>query len=328
MNFNENSIMSGLNGKSVLVTGSTGYIAGRLLNFLSESECKILAITRKGSFESMGIYHISADTNRYDFWFDALQIVDTIILLGANTSLATAESNPIESLKSTLSPIINLIQASKAIKKIPKVIFTSTATVYGLTSTTPQSESSEINPITIYDLHKYYAEQYLRLATHNGEIEAVSLRLSNVYGPSENLSRAEDRGVLKKVANAALKGEPIKLFGNGDFLRDYIYIDDVVRAIIMTIICSKKLPNVMNLSSGKSYKVSEVFKQIVDGAIAITGIPVSLEMVNWPQKVSPIESRNYVADISLIRQELDWSPLVRIEDGIKLLLESSYRSST
>jgi UDP-glucose 4-epimerase len=263
---------------------------------------------------------LSGNIFREDFWCEVLDGADIVVHLAGNTSLNSAEADPVSSLSSTLSPILSLINASRAIKKVPKVIFASTATVYGLTDMTPQSEISHPYPITIYDLHKYFAEQQLWLASNRGDIEAVCLRLSNVYGPSANCSSAQDRGVLTKVALAALNGESIKLYGGGGFLRDYIYIDDVVRAMMMVAVSDKVLPQVMNLSSGSSFRISDVFKLIGHKAQKITGKSANIETVDWPTKISPIELRNYVADIGLIKSKLGWIPQVTIDHGIECLI--------
>jgi len=313
--------ISGLDGKTVLITGAGGYIGGRLLDLLSTSNCKIIAVTQKEIKNSNSITKVFGDIAKKDFWCEVLKSIDVVIHLAGNTSLKSSELDPVGSLQSAVFPILSLIEASQMTRKTPRVIFSSTATVYGLTTTQPQPEIGPLNPITMYDLHKYFAEQQLLLASNRGDIEAVCLRLSNVYGPSENISSAQDRGILTKVALAALNGESIKLYGGGDFLRDYIFIDDVVRAMMMIAASSKVLPRVINLSSGVSMHVSEVFKLIVNRTQEITGKPVRLEVVDWPSEVSPIELRNYVADIGLIQSELGWTPQVTIEDGINRLIK-------
>lgn len=311
------------NGKTILITGAGGYIAGRLLDLLSVSNCKIIAVTQKKLKKSSNISKVTGDISKKNFWCEVIKEVDVVVHLAGNTSLKYAELDPVGSLQSTILPILGLIEASQINRKVPKVIFSSTATVYGLTTMMPQSEIGPINPITIYDLHKYFAEQQLLLASNRGDIEVICLRLSNVYGPSENINSAQDRGILTRVALNALNGEPIKLYGGGEFLRDYIFIDDVVRAMMMIAVSNKTLPKVMNLSSGTSKRVCDVFKLIADKVQEITGKSVTMDSTDFPPEFSPIELRNYVANIDVIKAELGWSPQVTIEAGIDQLIKKS-----
>ena len=312
-----------LEGKTVLVTGASGYIANRLLDSLGKYDAEIIAVSRKKIPESHRFSSICTDITKYDVWIDLMSKVDIIVHLAGNTSIKAAELDPVESLKSTLIPIANLIRAAKELDRRPKVIFSSTATVYGLTSCVPQNENQQPNPITTYDLHKLFAERQLQFAASRGEIEVVCLRLSNVYGPSGSISSAIDRGVLNKVALAAMRGESLSLFGGGEYFRDYIFVDDVVRAITMVAASKEKLPQLINVSSGTSVTIRNIFQILANFAEQRTGLPVNLQSVEWPASVNQIELRNYMADIGLIKRKLGWLPSVTLEVGLSALLDNS-----
>ena len=93
-------------------------------------------------------------------------------------------------------------------------------------------ETKQPNPITTYDLHKFFAEQQLLVASSSNIIGAISLRLANVYGPSSTESLAQDRGILSKITRMSFELKNLQIYGNGEYLRDYIYIDDVVNAFL------------------------------------------------------------------------------------------------
>jgi nucleoside-diphosphate-sugar epimerase len=175
-------------------------------------------------------------------------------------------------------------------------------------------------PITIYDLHKLFVEQQLSLASQQGLIESVSLRLSNVYGPSLGVS-AEDRGILNKITVKALNGENLLIYGDGNYLRDYVYMDDVVRAFLLTGSKRDVKSGVYNVSSGKSVSVEEAFKMVASQVSLYTGKSVNVDYAPWPIGASPIEYRDYISDNRCISSQFGWYPMVTLESGIHRMVE-------
>ena len=317
--------MDGLKGKSVVVTGASGYIGSKLVNELLKHSCEVIRVCREPStsFENSAL--IEGDIRSKSVWQKIVARADVIYHLAGNTSVYEAAKNPVESLNSGLLPINHLIDVLQGCQSKPRVIFASTATVYGLTPRLPVSEISQPMPITIYDLHKLFVEQQLSLASREGLMESVSLRLSNVYGPSLGIS-AKDRGVLNKVTLRALNGENLLVYGDGDYLRDYVYIDDVVYAFLL--IGSKKEINsgVYNVSSGKSISVEEAFKMVAWRASLSTGKNVNVNYAPWPIGANPIEYRDYVADIRCISSQIGWRPKIDLASGIDCMVEEMIKA--
>jgi len=204
-------IANKLSGKVVAITGASGYIGSALSKELSKYPVKIICISRKELSSKHGAENWVLDLGKSSSWNRIVSEVDIIFHLAGNTSIQTAEQDPEESLISTLFPITKLINASKELCRVPRVVFASTVTVYGLTDVLPVSESTKPNPITMYDLHKLFAEQQLAMASQNNIISATSLRLANVFGPSLSESSASDRGVLNKVTRTALQGKDLAM---------------------------------------------------------------------------------------------------------------------
>ena len=192
-------ISNKLEGKVVAITGASGYIGSALIQELEKYSLKIIRISRTELVPKDGVEDWILDLNKNSSWIRIVSKSDIIFHLSGNTSIYNAEKGRKESLISTLFPIIQLINASKKLSRIPRVVFSSTATVYGLTEVLPVLETRRPNPITTYDLHKFFAEQQLLLASSCNIINAISLRLANVYGPSPTESLAKDRGTLSKI---------------------------------------------------------------------------------------------------------------------------------
>ena len=152
-------ISNKLEGKVVSITGASGYIGSALTQELEKYSLKIIRISRKELVPKDGVEDWVLDLNKKSSWIRIVSKSDIIFHLSGNTSIYNAEKDPNESLISTLFPIIQLINASKKLSRIPRVVFSSTATVYGLTEVLPVLETRQPNPITTYDLHKFFAEQ-------------------------------------------------------------------------------------------------------------------------------------------------------------------------
>jgi len=319
-------ISSKLKGKVVSITGSNGYIGSALTRELEKYSLKIIRISRKQLTPKDGVEDWVLDLNKKSSWIKIVNRSDIIFHLSGNTSIYDAEKDPKESLISTLFPIIQLINASKKLSRIPRVIFSSTATVYGLTEVLPVLETKRPSPITVYDLHKFFAEQQLLVASSSNIIDAISLRLANVYGPSPTESLSQDRGILSKITKKRFALKNLQIYGNGDYLRDYIYIDDVVNAFLHASVMDydillNKNQISLNVASGIGTPVKEVFELISREIEKITGIRGDIENVAWPEEVNEIEKRNYIGSIELIKSLTGWQPSVSLEEGIRLLVK-------
>lgn len=311
---------SSLNGKNVIVTGASGYIGSVLINELVKSSCNVIRVGRNELTPLANTTSIIGDIRNPATWSEIVMQADVIYHLAGNTSLYEAAKDPAESLCSTLLPLNYLINAAQKHQCKPRVVFASTATVYGLTPQSPIAETFEARPITVYDLHKLFAEQQLALAAQQGILENISLRLANVYGPSASVSSAYDRGILNKVTAMALQGKDLIIYGDGNYLRDYVYIDDVVRAFIAAGFNKEVGSGVFNVSTGKSVSVGDAFKLVAMRAEIAIGSRVNVKHSPWPNSASEIEFRSYISDVSSISDKLGWRPTTTLESGIDYMI--------
>jgi len=311
--------------KTVAITGGCGYIGTALADALRGHARQTLCVTRSALPPSGngGIEIFQADVRTAACWEHVVRRADVIFHLAGNTSAYAAAQDPAESLNSTVLPINHLIAAAQATGCKPRVVFASTATVHGITGKLPVSESDPANPTTIYDLHKLFAEMQLAMATGRGIIQSVALRLANVYGPSAGRSAADDRGILNKIARSALQGEILRIYGHGNYLRDYVYIDDVVRAFLLAGITRGVEGMSFLVASGVGITVQQAFQMVADQAAIVTGKKVCIENVDWPEGADPIERRNFFADIAGIMGKLEWMPKVDLATGIGRLIKAN-----
>lgn len=307
--------------KTIAVTGASGYLASVLIDVLRKNSAHILRISRRTLHPIEGTETLQADVRERECWEEIVSRADVIFHLAGNTSVYAVAKEAADSLIATVLPITHLVAAAQAARREPRVVFASTATVYGLTDDLPVAENAQLKPITNYDLHKLFAEKQLELASTQGILEGVSLRLANVYGPSLSSSSANDRGILNKIAKMAIQGVNLRLFGDGNYLRDYVYIDDVVRAFMAAGVENGVVGRAFNVASGKGITVREAFRLIAERAEGVTGKRVCIENAPWPEGAGPIEFRNFVADITSFHNSAGWRPIVSLHQGVDWMIE-------
>jgi UDP-glucose 4-epimerase len=317
--------LDNLNGKTVVVTGASGYIGSALVNALIKHFCKVIRVSRVELAPLADTITIKADICTLNTWVNIAAKADIIYHLAGNTSLYEAAKNPAESLNSSLLPLNHLVKAAQIQRCKPRVVFASTATVYGLTSYLPVAESVTPKPITIYDLHKLFAEQQLALATQKDLLDGVSLRLANVYGPSIGVSLADDRGILNKITTIALQGKNLMVYGDGNYMRDYVYITDVINAFLFAGVTPHLGGQSFNVASGVGTTVKQAFELVATQAEKTTGQPIEVSCIEWPKETDSIEFREFTADISKYITATNWKPRINIKKGIALLITESIK---
>tara|TARA_B110001450_G_scaffold218812_1_gene213467 strand:- start:14335 stop:15336 length:1002 start_codon:yes stop_codon:yes gene_type:complete len=304
------------------VIGASGYIGSKLVNKLTNSGCHVIRASRRDTIAGAASEFVKAELGSLDFWLKIVEKSDVIIHLAGNTSINVANDNPALDLDSSVVPIYRLIEACKVLRKRPRIVFASTVTAYGFTDDLPVSEATVENPDSFYDLHKFFVERQLVLATKLNIFDGVSLRLANVYGPSVANSSATDRGILNKITGLALAGDIVSLYGGGDYIRDYIYIDDVVDAFILASIASKSAGEVFNVGSGVGTTVRDAFYAVTQEVFRQTDKTIEMKVVPWPANSPKIDMRNFIASIDKASACLGWHPKVSLQAGIETTVKS------
>jgi nucleoside-diphosphate-sugar epimerase len=298
--------------KRVAVIGANGYLGSSLVAELIKEDHVVTRVSRKIEKVIPNSFAVSGDLCDASFCRTITEKNDVIFLLSGNTSIKEAENDPMKNLVTNVFPIINIIKAARELRKVPRIIFASTATIYGLTPDVPIKETYVPKPITNYDLHKLFGEQQLNLASELGYVEGISLRLANVYGPSSNQSSSIDRGIINKATL--------------DQIRDYIYISDAINAIKSAGANYKLKNGTFNVASGSGTKMMQVFELIKKYVKTETGQKIQINQIPWPELGNGIDRRNFTADILKIKREIGWVPTVTIKEGIDLLIHSLLRT--
>ncbi len=319
--------MNYFKNKNIIIVGASGYIGSSLVNSLKDFECKIIRISRNPKKLSF-LKEISAEIIDLDLDFKSGQFlseikkVDIIFYLSSQTSTYVAEKNIIKDYEQSVVPILELLAVCDKLTSTPTFIFSSAVTVCGLVDKLPVDETTETNPITVYDIHKLLIEKYIKFYTQKGIIKSCILRLSNVYGPGVK-SSSSDRGILNLMIKKALEGENLTLYGDGCFIRDYIYIDDVIDAFLRAC---RYIVNTNNkhyiIGSGLENDIKKAFKLIVKKNSTITGKDIKINSIPMPSNMSKIESRNFLANNTLFCNDTNWMVQTTLDCGIEKTMKN------
>jgi len=326
--FQETKFSSYYKGKNILVTGGTGYIGCSVVSQLSRLPCNIIVLSKNSAKKyflkncKAKISMCNADIRNKKIWTKLLtDKLDIIFHFAAQTSARYANDNPSSDLAVNLLPVVNMIEACQYLKVFPDIVFSGTATEVGLTSKYPVNETHMDKPTTVYDINKLSAEKYLQYYSQETKGRAVTLRLANVYGPGMQSSSA-DRGILNAMICRALEGQSITIYGEGKFVRDYIYIDDVREAFLAAGASMDTLKGKYYfIGSGRVCTIEKAFLKIKCIVKKKTGIICSLAYIPTPVNSPMIELRNFVANTAGFRAGTSWRPHVRLEEGIEKTID-------
>jgi UDP-glucose 4-epimerase len=245
-----------------------------------------------------------------------------IYFLTFNNDLKFAEKNPVLHYEHTVTPLKCLINVLESKQEITNIIYTSTVTVYGNTQSSQINENYPPKPLSVYDKHKLVCEKLLLDHSKFSKIRTNIFRLSNVYGESSGKSKSKNRGIVNNIIKSAIKGNKLTLYGDGNYLRDFIHIKDVIDLLIKL---KKSNANnlIYNLCNGKSYTLIYLFKTIIKNIKKQKKIQTNLNMIKWPKNSMLIEKRSFKTSIKKIKKDFKWSPKISLKEGITNMISES-----
>lgn len=225
------------------------------------------------------------------------------------SSTAPGVIDPLRDIETTIKPSLRLFDAcvKEKIKKF--IFFSSGGTVYGIPEEVPLKEENIGQPISSYGIQKQALERYLRFYNYNYGLPIAILRISNPYGRYQKAFK--NQGLIANILGNYLINKPAEVWGNGEVVRDYIYVDDVITAA-ERVLHYEGNDQIFNIGSGKGNTVNEII-QVVDNIVA-----ANLRVTYYPGRKVDVPVN--ILDITKAQKKLVWSPQVSLEDGIKKML--------
>lgn len=305
----------------VVVFGANGFIGKHLVHKLAEdSDTKIVAFDRfpevfvgnNSQFNDLKNVEIfPGDFLNHSDVSQALEGADYVFHLVSTTNPALSAKDPFIDIDTNVRGSIMLFELCSQ-KKIKRVIFPSSGgSVYGDVGSEIIDEDTIPKPLSPYGIGKITIEHYLNYFKKTKGLDYIVFRISNPYGPGQNIKGRQ--GVVPIFLNAALKAEPVTVYGDGSMIRDYIYIDDLIDMLVSSYKKANPSYMVYNIGSGKGTSINEVIKTI--------NKHFRKKLAIKTQPIPPIFVNKSVLNIDRFIKEYNVHPQTNLDTGIAKTLE-------
>jgi len=286
----------------ILIIGSEGFVGKNLVRGLSQ---KHDIYTSDQIDSSIHQNYSKCDITDYDSVEKVVRDVDTVIHLAAH-SLVSSLDGSITNGRVNIIGLLNLLESCRK-NSIPKVIFTSASSLIGDPQSFHVNENHLPKPKTAYGITKLTSEHYLRLYNELYGINYTIFRFFNIYGPFQK------NGLIPSIFNKIKNNEPITIFGKGDQVRDYVYIEDTLPFFEQASSSDIGKNKVLNMGTGNGTTILEIVKNISE----ILEIKPKIQY----QDPRPGEIGNFVADTTLLHQTFNNIPSTDVKIGLRKTID-------
>jgi UDP-glucose 4-epimerase len=311
------SNLAAYSGKRVLVTGGLGFMGSNLVRALQAGNAHLSVLSRSWpprpeSVEALGEpTFFKGDIRDPAVVDEAVAGCDLIFHLAGKSGPVASNASPLDDLDVNSRGMLTLLESCRRVNAGAKIVLPSSRLVYGANAELPATEAAPTAPLSVYGIHKLAAEQYLLLYQRLHGLRASILRITNPYGPFQ---RPEQNryGIVNWFIQEAMHDRPLPVYWQGNQLRDYIHIDDVVEAMLTAGLAPEADGRIFNVGSGRGVSFLEMAGHIIRAAGR-----GRVEHVDWPAEAALVETGDFVADTSLIGDCLGWKARIPFESGIE-----------
>lgn len=304
-----------------LITGAAGFLGSALANRLARQGHQVRGLddlsTGNPQALSPDVLFTRGDVNDRPKLWTLLQEVDCVYHLAARVLVAESVLYPREYNAVNVGGTVSLMEAMRDVG-VRRVVLVSSGAVYGDQHEQPLKETAPPDPHSPYAVSKLAAEYYVRTIGNLWDIETVSLRVFNAYGPGQNLPPSHPP-VIPNFLRQAVRDGTLVLHGDGSQTRDYVFVDDVVDAMVAASTAPKVNRLMINVGSGTETSLRELSRLVMD-------ITASDAEVIVNPRAEPGVSR-MCADLRLAREKLGYQPRISLAEGLRLTLERDPRFS-
>lgn len=301
--------------QQILVTGGAGFIGSHLTSALVDQGANVRVLDNLSSgfldnLNGLDISFVEGDVTDFETVEAAVSGCDLIFHQAAMVSVPRSLKEPVLNHHTNVTGTLNILEAGRR-SGVKRIIYASSAAVYGDKNSVPHQEDHALFPVTPYAAAKQMNEVIASTYARAYGLEAVGLRYMNVFGPRQDPSSPYS-GVLSIFCRAALNNQICTIYGDGEQTRDFIFVDDVVGANLLAAqLPSAQIPDppVFNIGGGRQSSLNEI--------VDLLGRVVERPLLTNYQPAREGDIRHSVADISRARKLLNFEPQESIVTGLE-----------
>ncbi len=304
--------------KKALVTGGAGFIGSHLVEALLLAGCKVVVLDNLSGGKLLNLKPVKGhiefyknDIKQLDAVANALKDCDVVFHLAAVVAVQQTIDAPLDSTMVNDIGTLNVLEAARKMK-VRRVVFASSCAVYGDDPRLPKDESMTPMPASPYAVHKLSAEHYLRVYCELFGLETASLRFFNVFGPRQD-PYSPYSGVISIFMNKAVSNQPPIIYGDGNQSRDFVYVQDVVKALLLTANSRTLKGKSFNIGTGNQVRINRLWELIA----SISGRQLEPEY-QAPRAGDILHS---VGNIDMAKTLLNFNTDFSLEQGLELTFE-------
>jgi UDP-glucose 4-epimerase len=311
-------------GARALITGGMGFIGSNLTIRLVEAGARVTLVDAMIPEYGGNLFNIASVRDQVSINFGDIcdrhamdwlvRDQDYVFHLAGQVSHIKSMTDPFPDIEYNIKGTVVVMEALRQHNPRARVVFTGTRGQYGPAIKLPVDETAPTNPKAIYEISNLTAEKIILVYHQTHGIPAVLLRLTNVYGPRAQMMHPH-YGVVNWFIRQALDGVPLQVFGNGRILRDFLYVDDCVDALVRCALCEQATGEVFNVGVDQP-------TSFLDLACLLTRL---CEGARWefapfsPERKAQ-EPGDFYSDITKIRNHVGWEPVTPLEEGLRRTL--------
>ena len=310
--------------KRILITGGAGFIGSNLCEALLKKDNKVVCFDNFATgkrenieefFEDPNFVLIEGDIRKFEDCFKATKDVDFVLHQAALGSVPRSIKDPITSNDVNVSCFLNMLVASRD-NGVKRFVFAASSSIYGDSQSLPKVENTIGKPLSPYAITKYVNELYADIFSKTYGLETIGLRYFNVFGRKQDPNGAY-AAVIPKFVSQLIKGESPVINGDGNYSRDFTYIDNVIRANLLSLVTTneKAINTVYNVAYGDRNTLNDLMGYLKEYLSEFDSNILKVEVTYGPNRAGDIPHSH--ASVDKAKENLNYNPQFNLQQGLK-----------